>query len=108
MIPNDSSQNSLKKRRIYSAFSRINGKRNRNRNNAFNLISDNIYGNMSKSRSITKSRVNSAVNKKGNYIGLVEKSNKKEVNSNIRKLKLKRPVFQDKNFYPNPKNIKFY
>jgi hypothetical protein len=108
MIPNDSSQNSLKKRRIYSAFSRINGKRNRNRNNVFNLISDNIYGNMSKSRSITKSRVNSAVNKKGKNIGLVEKSNKKEVNSNVRKLKIKRPVFQDKNFYPNPKYIKFY
>ena len=108
MIPNDSSQNSLKKRRIYSAFSRISGKRNRNRNNVFNLISDNIYGNMSKSRSITKSRVNSAVNKKGKNIGLVEKSNKKEVNSNIRKLKIKRPVFQDKNFYPNPKYIKFY
>ena len=108
MIPDDSSQNSLKKRRIYSAFSRLNSKRNRNRNNAFNLIRDNIYGNTSKTRSIIKSRVNSAVNKKGNNIGLVEKSNKKEVNSNIRKLKLKRPIFQDNNFYPNRKNIKFY
>ena len=110
MIPNESSQNSLKKRRIYSAFTRINSKRNRNRNrnNAFNFISDNIYGNTSKSRSITKSRVNSAINKKGKNIGLYEKSNKKEENSNIRKLKLKRPIYQDNNFYPNPKNIKFY
>ena len=108
MIPNESSQNSLKKRRIYSAFSRINGKRNRNRNNALSLMSDSVYGNTSKSRSVSKSRVNSAINKKGKNIGLVEKNNKKELNSNIRKLKLKKPVFQDNNFYPNPKNIKFY
>jgi len=108
MKPNDTSQNSLKKRRIYSAFSRINGKRNRNKNSTFNLISDNIYGSMNKSRIITKSRVNSAINKKGKNIGMVEKNDKKEMNSNIRKLKLKRPVFQDNNYYPSPKKIKFY
>lgn len=71
-------------------------------------MSDSVYGNTSKSRSVSKSRVNSAINKKGKNIGLVEKNNKKELNSNIRKLKLKKPVFQDNNFYPNPKNIKFY